>query len=96
MKIMVIVEFTIKPEHRAKFLNLIHGHAKRTLSREKGCLQFDVLLPKDSANKAFLVEAYADNEAFDTHMNEPSLVYLKETYKEWIDKRDITISNEMV
>jgi quinol monooxygenase YgiN len=41
-RIMVVVEFELKPEHRSQFIELIKGHAQRSRA-EDGCQQFDML-----------------------------------------------------
>ena len=45
-RIMIVVEFEVKPEHRNHFIELIKGHAQRSRA-EDGCQQFDVLLPQE-------------------------------------------------
>ena len=44
-RLMIVVEFEVKPEHRGAFVDLMKGHAQRSRG-EDGCLQFDVLLPE--------------------------------------------------
>jgi hypothetical protein len=53
-RIMVVVEFEVKPEHRSQFIELINGHARRSRA-EDGCQQFDMLLPQEHQNRVFLV-----------------------------------------
>jgi quinol monooxygenase YgiN len=49
-RIMIVVEFEVKPEHRNAFIELVKGHAR--LSRaEDGCQQFDVLLPQNDPGR---------------------------------------------
>lgn len=90
-KVALVVEFDIKPEHRQAFEEVIRGHAKRTLDSEEGCLQFDVLIPKEDANKVFLFECYRDAAAFDTHAQSPILAETRATYKDMINDRRITV-----
>ncbi|MDM9560840.1 putative quinol monooxygenase [Bordetella petrii] len=90
-KVMLVVEFEIKLEHRDKFLTIMHGHASRTTRRESECLQFDVLLPDNEPHKVFLVEAYTSRAALDDHMENSGLKYVRETYQDWIVSRTITI-----
>lgn len=97
-KIMLVVEFEIKPEHREKFLTLIHGHARRTRSREEECIQFDVLIPNEDGNenRVFLVEAYTSQEALDSHFKNSGLDNVREIYKDWIVSRRITICDNLL
>ena len=90
-KVALVVEFDIKPEHREAFEEVIRGHAQRTLDAEEGCLQFDVLIPQKDANKVFLFECYRDDDAFKTHGASPILAKTRETYKDMINDRRITI-----
>jgi quinol monooxygenase YgiN len=95
-KVMLVVEFEIKPEHRDKFLTLMHGHARRTRSREEGCLQFDVLIPQEKNNQIFLVEAYTDNAALESHFKNSGLDSVREIYKDWIVSRRIVINDNLI
>ena len=46
-RLMIVVEFEVKPEHHGAFVELMKNHAR--LSRaEDGCQQFDVLLAERS------------------------------------------------
>jgi quinol monooxygenase YgiN len=63
-RIVVVVEFEVKPEHRSQFIELINGHAQRSRA-EDGCQQFDMLLPQEDQNRVFLVGAWRDPAALD-------------------------------
>jgi (4S)-4-hydroxy-5-phosphonooxypentane-2,3-dione isomerase len=65
-RIMVVVEFEVKPQHRNQFIELIKGHAQRSRA-EDGCKQFDMLLPQEDPNRVFLVGAWRDQAALDAH-----------------------------
>jgi hypothetical protein len=47
-QVMILVEFEVKPDHRSQFIELMRGHAERS-RRDEGCLQFDLMLPRDDA-----------------------------------------------
>ena len=53
-RIMIVVEFETKPEHRNQFIELIKAHAQRSRA-EDGCQQFEVLLPQEDHNRVLLV-----------------------------------------
>jgi hypothetical protein len=57
-QVMIVVEFETKPEHSSQFIDLMRGHAERS-RRDDGCLQFDLMLPKDDDKDVFLVEKWA-------------------------------------
>jgi quinol monooxygenase YgiN len=88
-RIMIVVEFEVKPEHKGAFVVLIKNHAQ--LSRaEDGCQQFDVLLPIEEANKIMLVEAWRDAAALDVHSKLPRMAQNRETYTPWLTGRKAT------
>ena len=88
-RIMIVVEFEVKPEHRNGFIELMKGHAQ--LSRaEDGCQQFDVLLPQNDQSRVLLVEAWRDQAALDVHSKSPMLAQTRETYQPWLVTRKAT------
>ena len=88
-RIMIVVEFEVKPEHRNQFVELMKGHAQRSRD-EDGCQQFDVLLPEQDQNRVFLVEAWRDQAALDVHSKGPMLARTRETYQPWLISRKAT------
>src|ERR1700736_3625231 len=84
-QVMIVVEFETKPEHRSQFIDLMRGHAERS-RRDDGCLQFDLMLPKDDDKHVFLVEKWRDQEALDAHAKGPMP---GNTYKDWIVGRKV-------
>jgi (4S)-4-hydroxy-5-phosphonooxypentane-2,3-dione isomerase len=88
-RIMIIVEFEVKPEYRNQFIDLIKGHAQRSRG-EDGCQQFDVLLPPEDRSRVFLVEAWRDQTALDVHSKGPMLAKTRETYQPWLISRKAT------
>ena len=84
-QVMIVVEFETKPEHRSQFIDLMRGHAERS-RRDDGCLQFDLMLPKDDDKHVFLVEKWRDQAALDAHAKGPMP---GNTYKDWIVGRKV-------
>jgi len=82
-RIMIVVEFEVKPEHRDAFIELIKGHAQRSRA-EDGCQQFDVLLPQEDQRRVLLVEAWRDEAALDVHIKLPAMTRLRDTWQPWI------------
>ena len=82
-RLMIVVEFEVKPEHRNAFVELMKGHAQRSRA-EDGCQQFDVLLPEEDQNRVLLVEAWRDQAALDVHMKLPGMARLRETFTPWV------------
>lgn len=67
-KFVLIVEFDVKPEHLARFSELIAVNAKASVAEEPGCRQFDVLQDQDNPNRVVLYEVYDSPAAFQDHM----------------------------
>ena len=88
-RIMIVVEFEVKPEHTASFVTLMKSHA--VLSRtEDGCLQFDVMQAQDDPNRVFFVESWRDQAALETHAKVPRMAQNRETYTPWLISRRAT------
>ena len=88
-RLMIVVEFEVKPEHRSAFVDLIKGHAQRSRA-EDGCQQFDVLLPENDPNRVLLVEAWRDQAALDVHAKLPRMAQNQETTRPWVVGRKVT------
>lgn len=85
-RVVIVVEFDVKPEHKSAFLELMKGHAARSRG-EDGCGQFDVLSANDNPNRVLLVEAWRDQAALDVHARGPMP---GATYQDWITGRKVT------
>ena len=91
-RLMIVVEFEVKPEHAADFIKLMKSHAD--LSRaEDGCQQFDVLQAQDDPNKIFFVEAWRDAEALAVHAKIPRMEQNRAVYSPWLNSRKGTRCN---
>lgn len=67
----VVVEFEIVEGKMPNFLKAMHENATRSLADEAGCHRFDVCTDKAQPNTVFLYELYTDQDAFDTHTQQP-------------------------
>ena len=92
-KICLVVDFTVKPGTKAQFLDIIRGHASKTLDNEEGCLQFEVCDPVEGGNRVFLYEMYADDAAFEVHKASPTLARTRERYADIVESRAIHVCN---
>ena len=100
-KTALVVEFRIKPGRRDDFLKLMKEHAAGSLAHSDGCLQFDVLVPKEvqfdapkqepDANRVFLYEVYRDEAGFQAHTQTPHLARWREAAKECVAESKPTI-----
>ncbi len=90
-KIAIVVEFQIKSGRCEDFLAIIREHAAGTLAEEEGCLQFDVLLPKEGEDRVLLYEVYRDDSAFQVHGRSARLATTRSHYADIIENRIITL-----
>ena len=91
-RLMIVVEFELKPQHTADFIKLMKSHAE--LSRqEDGCQQFDVLQAQDDPNKVFFIESWRDEEALGVHSKVPRMEQNRAIYTPWLNSRRATRCN---
>lgn len=65
---IVTVDFEIAEDKVEQFRPIMGRQAENSLTKEPGCLQFDVAVdPKDPC-KIFLYEVYVDEAAFQAHL----------------------------
>ncbi len=88
-KVALVVTLDVKPEHYETFLEEMAAHSGRSLSKEEGCLRFDVLLPRDGGNRVMLYELYADSAALDLHSASDHIAYFRERSEGMVAERDI-------
>jgi quinol monooxygenase YgiN len=90
--ITVIVEYEVEPANKAKLVEIINAHARRTLNEESGCILFDIVSPTDLAGKPIddrvvILELYRDAAAFEKHRASPNLPQYFENTKPLIKNR---------
>ena len=91
-RIMIVVEFQVKPQHTSDFVALMKNHAR--LSRqEDGCQQFDVMQAQDDPNHVLFVEGWRDQAALDVHMKVPRMEENRAKYTPWLVSRKGTRCN---
>jgi (4S)-4-hydroxy-5-phosphonooxypentane-2,3-dione isomerase len=91
-RLMIVVEFELKPQHTNDFIKLMKSHAE--LSRkEDGCQQFDVLQAQDDPNKVFFIESWRDQAALDVHSKVPRMAENRAIYEPWLSGRKATRCN---
>ena len=88
-RLMIVVEFQVKPEHTASFVAMMKDHAR--LSRgEDGCQQFDVIQAEEDPNRVFFIEAWRDQAALEVHSKVPRMAQNREIYTPWLLDRKAT------
>jgi quinol monooxygenase YgiN len=88
-RLMMVVEFKVKSEHRDQFIEEMKAYAQRSRA-EDGCQQFDVMLPNNDPKHVLVVETWRDEPAHSAHINGPSFARTRDASKEWIVDRKVT------
>ena len=69
----VLVTYKVKPGQMDSFLSVLRSHIAQTKATERGCIQFDILLPHNETDILRLYEVYADEDAFRIHNSSEQL-----------------------
>ena len=88
-EVVLMVEFSVKPELRTAFIELMRSHAKLTLESEPGCQKFEVLVPHEECDTIFLYELYRDAIAVEEHMNSDLLASTRGSYDDMITSKRV-------
>lgn len=77
-RLAVIATIAVKPEAREAVVDILRRHRQRCLRNEPGTLVFEMMVPRDEADKIMLYEAYDSQAAFDAHWNGASLAMARQ------------------
>ena len=85
-RIMIVVEFEVKPEHRGDFVKLMKA-ACRIVAR-RGWLPAirRAACRTTSDSRVFFIEAWRDQAALDVHSKVPRMAQNRETYTPWLQR----------
>ena len=80
MPYVIAASLKVKQAHVAEFTRRIKRHANNTVTREPGCISFEVSVDRDDPCRFFLYEVYVQKADFDKHLTMPFMVkHLNET-----------------
>lgn len=85
MPFVVIADLRVKGKHVVEFARRIRQHAKNTVTREPGCISFEVNVDGEDPCRFVLYEVYVSEEDFRKHLEMP---YLKKLLSEIDAMRD--------
>jgi len=68
MRLVLLVEFLVRPGFAERFGKLILANARASLDQERGCRRFDVLVGPEDPRRFVLYEIYDDEDAFELHL----------------------------
>ena len=80
---VVTVTFVIKRENLGEFMPVMARQAHNSLTREQGCVQFDVCQDQENPERVFLYEVYSDRDAFDVHLQTEHFLDFDKTVGPW-------------
>lgn len=89
-KIALVVDYEIHPDKVDQFMELIKGHVGRVKANEPGCVNFDVMVARESGH-IMLYEVYADQAALDAHTCTDYLATYREAVAPLAKGRTLTI-----
>ncbi len=84
---IVTVEFLIRQNHVATFIEVMKKQAYNSLTREEGCLQFDVCRDPEDERRIFLYEVYKDRDAFADHLKTDHFLEFNNTVSNWTESK---------
>ena len=67
MPFTVAAALRIKEEHVAAFTELVKRHAANTVTREPGCISFEVSVDRDDPQRFIFYEVYLSEGDFEAH-----------------------------
>lgn len=90
----VLVEFTIKAEAVARFIERVKRQAADSLNHETDCHRFDVCLSADSDQQVMLYEIYSDETAFEVHLQTQHFIKFNQETSAWISDKKVSLYNQ--
>jgi (4S)-4-hydroxy-5-phosphonooxypentane-2,3-dione isomerase len=85
----VVVEFHVHRAHVADFFTAIVANAKRSLSDEPACRQFDVCRDPLDPTLFFLYELYDDDAGFEAHLKAPHFLQMSAETATWVAAKTV-------
>lgn len=73
MTFVVAASLRIKKKYLNEFNKRVKRHANNSVTREPGCIGFEVSVDKSDPRRFLFYEVYLDESAFDKHMTYPFL-----------------------
>ena len=88
-RLMIVVEFEVKPENRDQLLEVLKSQTETTRA-EDGCQQYDVMLPNNDPKHVLVVEKWRDEASHSAHLKGQSFAKARDASKGWIVDRKVT------
>ena len=88
--VVLFVELDIVPGQREAFLARAQEHRENVQKNEPDCKCFDISVPENKVNKVRLYEVYADQVAFDHHMETEYMMAYRADTGSMVANRQLT------
>lgn len=88
---VVTVQFRVKQEHHAAFLDAVVQNAATSLANEADCRVFDVCTDPHGSQTVFLYEVYVSAAAFDHHLQTPHFKEFDRLVTPWVADKQVDI-----
>lgn len=85
----ITVTFTVRAGQVDFFLPLVHQNARTSMTKEPGCIQFDVCYDKARPNMVFLYEVYDNEAAFQAHLASAHYAEFQKAVVDMVSHKDI-------
>ena len=89
-RITIVVTLEAKEGEFENLLEISRVQARRSMDEEPGCLNFEVLRPKEKTACLIFVEHYADQAALDHHVGTERLAAFREAMLPLVSSRELT------
>lgn len=89
MTLALLVEFELAPAHADAFAEAIVRNARLSLTREPGCLQFDVCRSAEEPHRFFLYELYEDEAAIAQHLRAAHYLEFDALTRPWVAAKQV-------
>ncbi len=87
--LVIVVEFEVRAEFAADFLERVKQQAGDTLELENDCAVFDVCLDPANTCRILLYEVYLNRAAFDAHLQSAHFLAFNAAVKSWVVNKKI-------
>lgn len=88
---VVLAQFEVKAGKLAEMVEAAKVDAKASVANEPGCRRFDVLVPRDGAERVVLYEIYDDEAAFQAHLETPHLKQFRDSIGSLVADRQVDV-----
>lgn len=96
MSYAVVVEFDINQDKIQRFKHRVAQQAADSLNNEEGCLVFEVWASEDRPNQIYLYEIYADQNAFDLHLQSAHFKEFDRDVADWVATKKVSTWGELL